>query len=434
MDVLYSDPLITSELARSLTTALVLFAITIPIAQRIAVLDGDDRTTRIVLGGLVAHFVGSIAQVWVVRLIYQNSADFHLYLGDGARISADWHQWVGAWTDRDIPGTGGAIILAAVVMFVVGADQLSTFFVFTWFSFLGLLAFYRAFRLSLPAVRPRRLLVLLMFLPSLWYWPTVAGKEAPMVLSLGLILLGAVHLWQRTSLVPAVAMVLLGGLIGVLVRPHEVILLIGAIVAALMVQRWAPDTKRWLRLLVIVLALAVSAALVVIAAPMLGIESYSPQGFADAIANANEATQGEGTGFGSSHSSWNGSPLYFPYDVYLVLFKPLPFEVASAGQAIAAAENLLIMGLLVTSLKRLWASVLMVRTNPLIATAWVYLIGFIYLFSSLGNVGLLVRERTLMLPMLLFLVCVEARQDPRRSPRARSRRSDLYRRAGAGVG
>ena len=36
----------------------------------------------------------------------------------------------------------------------------------------------------------------------------------------------------------------------------------------------------------------------------------------------------------------------------------------------------------------------------------VYSVGFIYTFAALGNLGLIERERTLLLPFLLVLVCI----------------------------
>ncbi len=44
----------------------------------------------------------------------------------------------------------------------------------------------------------------------------------------------------------------------------------------------------------------------------------------------------------------------------------------------------------------------------------VYSLGFLYAFAALGNLGLIERERTLLLPFLLVLLCIP--RGPKRSP------------------
>jgi hypothetical protein len=156
----------------------------------------------------------------------------------------------------------------------------------------------------------------------------------------------------------------------------------------------------------VLVVVGVGVALAVFTARFLGITSFSPGAVAKAVADANEATQGEGSGFESSHDTWNPSPLYFPVDVYLVLFKPLPFEVASSTQAFAAVENLTIIGLIAWSWRSLASVPGRLRESPFIVMC---------LFSALGNVGLLARERTLLFPFLFVLFAL-----PDRPPRRRA--------------
>jgi hypothetical protein len=395
--------------------AVVLFVLTVPVALRLAAREGQPWLVPLILGSLGLHFVGAALQIVVVRYAYANVADFHGYNGQGALLVEAWHNGTWSFLGLQPSGTGAVSIITGIVYSVVGVDQLGGFFVFSWFSLMGLVAFYKAFRIALPAARSARYALLIFLLPSLFYWPSVAGKEAVMLLALGMMALGAALLFQGNwrGMVPLAV----GSLLGALVRPHEVALVFGAFGVAVVTRRvvnrsLVTPIRVVLTVLVVV---GVGVALAVFTARFLGITSFSPGAVAKAVADANEATQGEGSGFESSHDTWNPSPLYFPVDVYLVLFKPLPFEVASSTQAFAAVENLTIIGLIAWSWRSLASVPGRLRESPFIVMCLVYSLGFLYLFSALGNVGLLARERTLLFPFLFVLFAL-----PDRPPRRRA--------------
>lgn len=404
-----SQGLVGTTPLHAATVALVLFALTVPIALRTAAREGRTWLVWLILGSLILHFLGSVLQVVVVRVVYDNSADFHLYNGQGRDLVEAWLSGHLTMPSRQIPGTGGVILLTALVYLVTGVDQIGGFFVFAWFSLLGLIAFYRAFRIALPDATDGRYAAMLFLLPSLWYWPTVAGKEAVMMPALGLMVLGSAQLMKRQwrGLAPLVS----GGLLGSLVRPHEVALVFGAVAIAILVRRRPRRTLisplQWATLFVFV---SVSGVLVAwFTARYLGLSSLSSEAIVALVNDANENTQGAGVGYGSSHSEWNISPLYFPYDVVLVLFKPLPWEVGSFSQVIAAGENLSLLILLLLCWRALLTVPTALRRLPLVLAALVYSIAFIYLFSALANVGLLVRERTLLFPFLFVVLTWRSR-------------------------
>ena len=77
--------------------------------------------------------------------------------------------------------------------------RLGGFLVFAWIGFLGLLLFWRAFRIGVPDGDGRRYMILVLFLPSLLYWPSAIGKEAWMMLGLGLCAYGIACVFQRRA-------------------------------------------------------------------------------------------------------------------------------------------------------------------------------------------------------------------------------------------
>jgi hypothetical protein len=423
MPVRIEPSLVGTVPLHALLVAAVLFAVTVPIALRLSDREGQRWLLPLVLGSLGLHFLGSALQIVVVRAFYANVADFHLYDGQGAALTEAWHSGNWSLTGLEIPGTGTVSVVTGAVYTLFGVDQLGGFLVFSWFSLMGLVAFYRAFRIALPEAQDKRYAVLIFLLPSLWYWPSAAGKEALMLLALGLMTLGAAHLLRShwRGFVPLLA----GSLLGAAIRPHEVALVFGSFAVAAVTQK---VTRRTLvtpvrRIVTLLLVFVGGGILALVTARFLGITSFDSASIAQAVNGAAQATQGEGEGFGSSHSSWSANPLFFPVDVYIVLFLPLPFQVASSTQAIAALENLSILALIAFSWRSLVGVPRQLRQSPFVAMCLVYSIGFLYLFAALGNVGLLARERTLLFPFLFVLFALPGSTARRRPAGPRVSRS-----------
>jgi hypothetical protein len=415
MPVRIEPSLVGTVALHALMVAVVLFAVTVPIALRLANRERQRWLLPLVLGSLALHFLGSALQIVVVRALYGNVADFHLYDGQGAALTEAWHHGIWSVSGLQIPGTGTVSIVTGLVYTLVGVDQLGGFLVFSWFSLLGLVAFYRGFRIALPEARSKRYAVMIFLLPSLWYWPSAAGKEALMLLALGLMTLGAAHLLRTEwrGFVPLLA----GLLLGAAIRPHEVALVFGSFAVAAVTRKVSRRTlvSPLRRVVTLLLVFVGGAILAVVTARFLGIPSFDSDAIAHAINGANQATQGEGDGFGSSHSTWNANPIFFPVDVYIVLFLPLPFQVASATQAIAALENLSILALIAFSWRSLAGVPRQLKESPFVVMCLVYSVGFLYIFAALGNVGLLARERTMLFPFLFVLFALPG-STARRTP------------------
>jgi len=93
---------------------------------------------------------------------------------------------------RGIVNDGSVSIATGIVMAIVGTNQIATFLVFSWLSFLGTILFYRAFTLTFAGAPAghRRYALMLFFMPSVIFWTADVSKEAIMMLSLGLTAYG----------------------------------------------------------------------------------------------------------------------------------------------------------------------------------------------------------------------------------------------------
>ncbi|MGH9067117.1 MAG: hypothetical protein ACRD0J_06470, partial [Acidimicrobiales bacterium] len=127
--------------------------------------------------------------------------------------------------------------------------------------------------------------------------------------------------------------------------------------------------------------------------------------------NTGAAAQGQVGQFNSSISaSTSLSPAAFPRDFYDVVLRPLPFNAHGLTQLVSSLENVFLLGLLLTSLPRLWAALMSAPKRAYILSALLFSVVWIILFASIGNLGILARERTQVLPWLLVLVCVPRRR------------------------
>ena len=115
-------------------------------------------------------------------------------------------------------GTNCIRLTTGAVYTVLGPTRTGGFFVYSWLGFWGLFSFRRAFALAVPEGSNRAYERLLFFSPSLLYWPSGIGKDAWMLLSLGLGANGAARALseERRGLGLAAG----GMALASLVRPH----------------------------------------------------------------------------------------------------------------------------------------------------------------------------------------------------------------------
>ena len=114
------------------------------------------------------------------------------------------------------------------------------------------------------------------------------------------------------------------------------------------------------------------------------------------------------------------SPAEYPYATLSVLFRPFPWEAGNAQALAAAIEGMVLIALFIISLPRLVRVPGYAMRTPYVMFALVYTGLFILAFSSIGNFGILTRQRTQVLPFVLVLIAVPARALVTES-RARSR-------------
>jgi hypothetical protein len=402
------------------------------VARRVASNDRDPGLVKILTWGLVLHLLCAPAQIFVVDHIYNGLSDYNRYLFQGTYLADNiraGHFTLSGTGITTILGDGMVSIISSVVLSILGPNKLAEFLVFAFLSYVGDVCFYRAFSITFPGANTRRYAYFLFFMPSLLFWTADISKEAVMTFALGVATLGVAKVLARAK--GGYILILVGTLIAVGVRPHELALLLVAFAIAMLFRGRDPNQKARLsrRIFTVVFIILVLGGTAYLAQKLLGSTSLSA---ITSKVNANNSN-GTGVGFGSSNVSYSSNPLYYPKDLYTVLFDPLPITAHSGSQLLAAGENSLIVLLILASLRQLKSVFRVMLRKPYILVCVIYSIAFVYVFAALGNLGLIERERVLLLPFLLALLAIpiSPKGTPPRYPweRRKVRRKDRARHA-----
>jgi hypothetical protein len=135
---------------------------------------------------------------------------------------------------------------------------------------------------------------------------------------------------------------------------------------------------------------------------------YTFQGATQAITAVGERSADGDSQFAAP--SILASPAKTPLAIVTVLFRPFIYEAHNLPAAMAAAEGSLLMLFSVLGIRRLLRSVRTVRRQPYVGAALVFTAVFIVAFSSLGNFGLLARQRIQVYPFYLVPLAIPLKQ------------------------
>lgn len=290
-------------------------------------------------------------------------------------------------------------------MTLVGPNLLASFFVAAFTAFVGTVIFYSAFRITFPEANRKRYAWLVLLFPSLAFWTADVSKEASMLLALSLVAYGVALILQGRALGYPIGIV--GGAFALVIRPDELVILVVAFALAMVVRGLFRQGRafRPIRVFAAVVVVGAFVILTGIAAAHF-VHLAGGKGLSGTLNHVGAGNQGKGAGFGSSNVPYSSSPLYYPRDIYTVLFDPLPIAAHSLTQLAAAAENMLILAVFLLSLPQLRCLFRVSLQRPYVLVCAVYSAVFLYAFAALGNLGLITRERTLLLPFLFVLPAI----------------------------
>lgn len=407
-----------ADLWMALVVVPVLVLATVPVAVHMARRHGDPTLAALLLGALLLKFVAAGVR-WYVGVEVYGGFDAVSYLVHGERLAELYRAGQVAVEDLERPllGTGFLRGVSGVVQAVIGPTKLGASMVFAWMGFMGMVAFAAAFATAVPDGLVRRYTALVLLLPSLLYWPASVGKDAWMMLTLGVGAWGAARVISRRR--GGYPLLLLGAAGASMVRPHIALLLVVAATLGYALRHRRAERPPVFGPLGKVAGLA---ALAVGSFFVLGeVEEFfgvtaDPQGVEAVLDETEKRTSQGGSEFEAEQVD---NPLELPQAAVTVLMRPFPWEAHNLPARLSSLEGLFLIGLVMVSWRRLANLPWLVRRSPWVALAGVYVLMFIAVFSSMGNFGILARQRVQVLPFFLALLCVPAliRRMPRRDAR-----------------
>jgi len=279
------------------------------------------------------------------------------------------------------------------------------FWIFALLAFIGQLFLYLAFRKAVRSQTWKRFAFFLFFWPTLVYWPSSIGKEALIMLFLGIGCWAAANLFQdyRLRWLPLVGA---SAYLISLVRVHMAALLVGSLLLTVVLAKSRGKFDTPLRRVVILLIGA--SALVPLAFGVgekfdLDVAALSADNLDPLFAEVGDTTQQGGS---SVSGGVIRSPLDIPAGVLKVLFRPLPVEADSLQMLASSAEGALLLGLLVWRFPHVLRNVRQIRRTPFLLFCFLYSGLFIWAWSAILNLGILARQRSLVIPFVLALIAV----------------------------
>jgi hypothetical protein len=383
-----------------------LVVISVPMLAKARRAEPDPWIGRLFTFALLAMMSMGVVHILLSALLYRGG-DAAQYDSEGAAIGAQfWHGDFIPHLDRSLIGNGFIYVITGIIYAVIGPTVAGGYLVYSWVAFWGIYFCYVAFRTALPFADRRRYAVLVFFLPSILFWPSAISKETPMILCTGLTLLGAARLLNRMSrwVVP-----LLVGLAGTaLVRPHITAILIAGLFAGVLVRKISNPTLLTpiMQVASIVMVFLIAAVVIRVAANFLQLDTVSASSVTGAL---NKVQQNSAEGNSTFTAQPVNSPLALPGAIITVLFRPFPWEAANPVMLASSAESTLSMVFLALSWPR-WRYVpRMLRRNPYLMVALIVILLFVIAFATIGNFGLLVRQRSTVLPLVLVPLCLARR-------------------------
>ena len=388
-------------------TLTALVAMTLPVLSWLSSKEGDQSLMRLLVFGLIATVVGVVVRYLVVKVVYNDVADAGVYSDGAAEIAKLMKNGVFTSVPPNLEGrppeTQRVALVLSFFYLVTGASRWAGSVVFAWMAFGGRLLMWRALKLAVPEADHRRYLLLLLFFPSLLYWPASIGKEALMMLALGVVSYGAALLLSDKVRAGSI-FVFVGGVAGlVVIRPHYGALAVMALgVGSLVGTLRGVGGGAGLRsTLVRVVALGV---LLVVAVVVLSQTArfFGGEGSEGGLSGALEKTLDQTTTGGSSFDPPAvDTPVKLPAGVATVFFRPFVWEADNASTAFAALESLALLAMVVVGWRRLAGGVRLMLRRPYLVYILTFSSGFIVAFSYIGNFGILARQRTVMLALML---------------------------------
>lgn len=388
----------------------VLFSITLislPICHRLAGVPRDSKLFKILLLAFALKMLFTGPRYALNEVYYGGEVDAARYdqAGDYFVQNVSEGNWSieGSELDEFPKETRNVGTVVGVLYVIFGTTYFGGYLVFSWLSWLGLVFFFKAFRVAFPNAPPYRAAGLIFFLPSMLFWPSSLGKDALMVFCIGLATLGIARVVTGARTAIGLLWTTIGLLAIAQVRPHLALVCVAALAASTLARSARDSAGRAAAFRILMLAAVVPAFLFGLSRldSLFGDGAAGRAGLEENLDRTLAQTNIGGSAFEASSVR---SPLDVPGSVITVIYRPFLFEATNGGVLIAALEGSLLLAMTAAAARWIWRIGPAMVGSPMAAYCGAYVLIFVIAFSNIGNAGILARQRVQMFPLLMLLV------------------------------
>lgn len=390
-----------------------LVVISVPICMRLSGMPRDSKLFKLLLASFFLKMLFTPARYWLNEGYYKGEGDAARYDQAGDYFIENFKQ--GKWDIapaelNSFPKETRVVGYITGMLYIpFGTTYFGGYLIFSWLAWLGYLCVFKAFRVAYPNAPPYFLAKLMLFFPSLLFWPASIGKDALMVLLIGVFTIGVARVLTGDRLFLGILWVVTGATLMLQVRPH--LLLVSAVALALstMAQPAGRPGRRGIILRIVVLLLVVPFLATGVSRMdrVFGTSSGEDVSLDASLNETVDRTQIGGSAFETQPVR---TPLDVPVAMITVLFRPFLFEARSVPVLISALEGTVLMALAVGAARWIWRMGTAMYRSSFAAYCGFYVIAFVIAFSNIGNAGILSRQRVQMFPLLLTLAAIAHEQ------------------------
>lgn len=374
---------------------------------------------KLIYGALALRVVGAWLRYRILFDVYRGSGDAPRYYARGLVYAERFLQFDFSpfydptlWLRGQWWGTSFLSFPSGIVLAGIGPSLLGEFVIFSLMAFLGLVGFAVAFHRSHPAIPLANYARWIWFFPSLWYWPSSVGKDALILMGIGLAIAGFVGKrgkvnWLLTSV---------GVFFVFAIRPQVAAVLIVSFVLA----HWLGLEGRWTprKSLQGALILTLGLGGIWLSMSYMGVEGFDVEGVQAYMEEQSDRAATGGSGVENVGVGITGIPVA----MFNILMRPFPWEARNLMALISAMEIFGLWVIIWYRRRNFRLALRSWRSHPLLRVA----IPFIVVYSAtLGmlvvNLGIIARQRVFLFPFIFLLIeAVPALEKRRRVHRHRN--------------
>jgi len=348
--------------------------------------------------------LGSAARYWMLDLYGR---------GDAQRYHQAGQEFAQSFARLDFSilgatsklGTKAMSYLTGLLYTFLPVSLFGSFLFFATLAFAGGVLFYCSFRLAFPKANPNLYRILLFFLPSVFYWPSSLGKDAWIFFGSGFVAYGLVKLTRLNQLTGLFSMGL-GLLLVGLIRPHISAFMILSLGVAYL-PYFIRSVKNPQHLLSWLLGMGVFGVLGIYLLQSgveflqgRGLDEFTEEGIQEYYFQRQVSTFDGGSRFAPTIVLGVGGIIVALVNV---LLRPFLWEAHNPQAMMTALESMFWLGIFVYRRKIFFQRLRAIARDPVVAFALVFCFIMILSLTTLGNFGLLARQRVSLLPFLWIL-------------------------------